>query len=76
MGGQTPERPADTAGWIDWKGERIADRNPDEVGDPWAHPNSRFTTSLANVPNVAADYNDPKGVRDRRDHLRRAHPRP
>ncbi len=61
--GKTPERPADTAGWIDWKGERIADRNPDEVGDPWAHPNSRFTTSLANVPNVAADYNDPKGVR-------------
>jgi phosphoenolpyruvate carboxykinase (GTP) len=27
-----------------------------------AHPNSRFTTALANVPNLAADYDDPKGV--------------
>ena len=30
--------------------------------DRWAHPNSRFTTSLDNVPNVAKDYDDPKGV--------------
>ena len=29
---------------------------------PWAHPNSRFTTTLANVPNVAPDFEDPKGV--------------
>ncbi len=29
---------------------------------PWAHPNSRFTTTLANVPNIAADYDKPAGV--------------
>ncbi len=59
--GRTPEPPADRAGWHDWKGERIADR---EAGDdsPWAHPNSRFTTTLANVPNVAKDFADPAGV--------------
>ncbi|GAB3109822.1 phosphoenolpyruvate carboxykinase (GTP) [Janibacter alkaliphilus] len=61
--GKTPERPSDTAGWVDWKGEKIADRNPDEAGDPWAHPNSRFTTSLDQVPNVAPDYSDPAGVK-------------
>ncbi|WP_030529091.1 phosphoenolpyruvate carboxykinase (GTP) [Phycicoccus jejuensis] len=61
--GKTPERPADVTGWRDWKGELIADRNPDEANDPWAHPNSRFTTTLANVPNVAPDFEDPKGVK-------------
>ncbi|WP_207021696.1 phosphoenolpyruvate carboxykinase (GTP) [Phycicoccus sp. DTK01] len=61
--GKTPERPADVTGWRDWKGEVIADRNPDEANDPWAHPNSRFTTTLANVPNVAPDFEDPKGVK-------------
>lgn len=59
--GRTPEPPADVTGWRDWKGTLIADR---EAGDdsPWAHPNSRFTTTLANVPNVASDYGDPEGV--------------
>lgn len=61
--GRTPEHPADPTGWRDWKGELIAERNPDEAGDPWAHPNSRFTTTLANVPNVAPDFEDPKGVK-------------
>jgi phosphoenolpyruvate carboxykinase (GTP) len=59
--GRTPQPPADLTGWLDWKGERIADR---EAGDdsPWAHPNSRFTTTLANVPNVAENFADPAGV--------------
>lgn len=59
--GRTKNPPADVTGWEDWKGDKIADR---EAGDdsPWAHPNSRFTTTLANVPNVAADYADPAGV--------------
>ncbi len=59
--GRTPQPPADLEGWLDWKGERISDR---EAGDdsPWAHPNSRFTTTLANVPNVAKDFADPAGV--------------
>ncbi len=61
--GRTPDKPADVDGWRDWKGELIADRNPDEAGDPWAHPNSRFTTTLANVPNVAPNFEDPKGVK-------------
>ena len=37
-------------------------RPSDGEDAPWAHPNSRFTTTLANVPNVAADFEDPKGV--------------
>jgi len=60
--GKTPAPPADLDGWLDWKGKRIADRSAVEAGDPWAHPNSRFTTTLANVPNVAPDYTDPRGV--------------
>ncbi len=60
--GKTKQPPADLDGWLDWKGQPIADRIEDEVGLPWAHPNSRFTTQLDNVPNVAADYNDPQGV--------------
>ncbi len=60
--GRTKEPPADLDGWLDWKGERIADRAPECADDPWAHPNSRFTTTLANVPNVAPDYDDPAGV--------------
>jgi phosphoenolpyruvate carboxykinase (GTP) len=60
--GRTRNPPADLDGWLDWKGRRIADRAPVEARDPWAHPNSRFTTTLANVPNVASDYADPKGV--------------
>ena len=56
------EKPTDLDGWLDWKGERIADRTPEQADDPWAHPNSRFTTQLANVPNVAADWDDPRGV--------------
>lgn len=65
--GATEDYPADVSGWLDWKGEKIADRPVERQrsgakGDEWAHPNSRFTTSLANVPNVAADYEQPEGV--------------
>ncbi|MFI7587444.1 phosphoenolpyruvate carboxykinase (GTP) [Spongisporangium articulatum] len=59
--GRTKNPPEDLDGWLDWKGERIADREPGD-DSPWAHPNSRFTTTLANVPNVAPDFEDPKGV--------------
>jgi phosphoenolpyruvate carboxykinase (GTP) len=59
--GKTPEPPADVDGWLDWKGQPISDR---AAGDdaPWAHPNSRFTTTLANVPNIADDFENPRGV--------------
>jgi phosphoenolpyruvate carboxykinase (GTP) len=60
--GKTPEPPADLSGWLDWKGHPIADRTPEQAGEPWAHPNSRFTTQLGNVPNMAPDFEDPKGV--------------
>jgi phosphoenolpyruvate carboxykinase (GTP) len=59
--GRTPEPPADTAGWLDWKGNPIAEREPGD-DSPWAHPNSRFTTTLDNVPNIASDYNAAAGV--------------
>ncbi len=60
--GKTPEPPADLTGWRDWTGELISERSAEAAGEPWAHPNSRFTTTLANVPNVARDYETPKGV--------------
>jgi len=60
--GRTPEPPADVTGWRDWTGQLIAERSAEEAGAPWAHPNSRFTTTLANVPNIAPDFDDPKGV--------------
>jgi len=59
--GKTPQPPAEVHGWLDWRGAPIADR---ENGDDshWAHPNSRFTTTLDNVPNIAPDYNAARGV--------------
>jgi phosphoenolpyruvate carboxykinase (GTP) len=60
--GRTPEPPADITGWRDWTGTLISERSPEDAGAPWAHPNSRFTTTLANVPNIAPDFDDPKGV--------------
>jgi phosphoenolpyruvate carboxykinase (GTP) len=59
--GRTTEPPADVTGWRDWRGELISEREPGD-DSPWAHPNSRFTTTLANVPNVAPDFEDPAGV--------------
>ncbi|MEO6413652.1 MAG: phosphoenolpyruvate carboxykinase (GTP) [Pedococcus sp.] len=59
--GRTPRPPADTAGWLDWTGDPIADRVPSDTS-PWAHPNSRFTTTLDNVPNIAPDYDAATGV--------------
>jgi phosphoenolpyruvate carboxykinase (GTP) len=60
--GRTPEPPADLAGWRDWTGELISERSAVDKDRPWAHPNSRFTTSLRNVPNIARDFENPKGV--------------
>lgn len=60
--GRTPEPPADVTGWRDWKGRLIAERPDDANSEPWAHPNSRFTTTLENVPNIAVDFEEPKGV--------------
>ena len=59
--GRTKNPPEDVTGWVDWLGTPIADR---ENGDnsPWAHPNSRFTTTLANVPNIAPDFDAAAGV--------------
>jgi phosphoenolpyruvate carboxykinase (GTP) len=60
--GKSPEPPADPTGWRDWSGELVSERPESRKGDPWAHPNSRFTTTLANVPNMSPDYEEPKGV--------------
>jgi phosphoenolpyruvate carboxykinase (GTP) len=60
--GRTPQPPADPDGWLDWQGNPITERPPEQADEPWAHPNSRFTTTLANVSNVARDYDDPAGV--------------
>jgi phosphoenolpyruvate carboxykinase (GTP) len=60
--GKTPQPPADPTGWRDWAGQLISERPADAKDAPWAHPNSRFTTTLANVPNIAPDYENPKGV--------------
>ncbi|MDT0275391.1 phosphoenolpyruvate carboxykinase (GTP) [Blastococcus goldschmidtiae] len=60
--GKSKQPPADVTGWRDWKGELISERSEAEKDAPWAHPNSRFTTTLANIPNIAPDYENPKGV--------------
>ena len=60
--GKTPSPPADVTGWRDWTGELISERPADRRDAPWAHPNSRFTTTLANVPNIAKDFDNPHGV--------------
>ncbi|WP_028660163.1 phosphoenolpyruvate carboxykinase (GTP) [Nocardioides insulae] len=60
--GKTKLPPEDLEGWIDWKGERIADRSAEQRDDAWAHPNSRFTTPIAKVPNASEGYNNPEGV--------------
>ncbi|HEY2074725.1 MAG TPA: phosphoenolpyruvate carboxykinase (GTP) [Streptosporangiaceae bacterium] len=60
--GRTPEPPADVTGWRDWTGQLVSERSADEQDKPWAHPNSRFTTSLTNVPNIATDFETPAGV--------------
>jgi phosphoenolpyruvate carboxykinase (GTP) len=65
--GRAPDYPEDVAGWRDWKGQLISERPIEHQrskaqGDEWAHPNSRFTTTLANVPNASPDSADPKGV--------------
>jgi phosphoenolpyruvate carboxykinase (GTP) len=65
--GRTPDYPADVEGWRDWRGELISDRPAEKQrssapGDEWSHPNSRFTTSLANVPNLSPDATNPAGV--------------
>ncbi len=60
--GKSKNPPADVTGWRDWKGELISERSEEEKDAPWAHPNSRFTTTLANIPNIAPDYENPRGV--------------
>ena len=60
--GRTPQPPADVTGWRDWTGKLISERSADAMDEPWAHPNSRFTTALTNVPNIAPDFNKFKGV--------------
>ena len=60
--GKTPDPPPDVTGWRDWTGRLISERTGEEKDEPWSHPNSRFTTTLANVPNIAPDFEDPRGV--------------
>jgi phosphoenolpyruvate carboxykinase (GTP) len=65
--GRTSEPPEDVSGWQDWRGELISSRPVEHQrskadGDEWAHPNSRFTTTLANVPNLSPDANVGAGV--------------
>jgi phosphoenolpyruvate carboxykinase (GTP) len=53
--GMTPEPPSHA---IDWHGN---DWTP-ESEDPAAHPNSRFTVTIAQVPSAAPEWQDPTGV--------------
>jgi phosphoenolpyruvate carboxykinase (GTP) len=53
--GMTKEKPAHL---IDWHGK---DWTP-ESENPAAHPNSRFTVSIAQCPTASPDWNNPDGV--------------
>ncbi|MBI4436700.1 MAG: phenylalanine ammonia-lyase [Candidatus Omnitrophica bacterium] len=48
-------------GWINWRREPASPATHPNV-DQWAHPNSRFTTRITNVPNRSPKWNDPKGL--------------
>lgn len=43
---------------INWRGERWTQG----TGSPAAHPNSRFTVSLAHFPSSSGSFNNPQGV--------------
>jgi phosphoenolpyruvate carboxykinase (GTP) len=53
--GLTPQPPAHL---VDWRGD---DWTPASAA-PAAHPNSRFTTPLSQVPSIAPEWEDPNGV--------------
>ena len=57
---QQSRRPTRPAGWTG-RATRSPTATP-ATTSPWAHPNSRFTTTLDNVPNIATDYNAAAGV--------------
>jgi phosphoenolpyruvate carboxykinase (GTP) len=43
---------------VDWRGQDWTSQSP----TPAAHPNSRFTAPLAQVPSIAPEWEDPEGV--------------
>ncbi|WP_297746926.1 phosphoenolpyruvate carboxykinase (GTP) [uncultured Tessaracoccus sp.] len=60
--GMTDEAPAHLT---DWKGRSWAREHGPEGGRPdekAAHPNSRFCTPIRQIPTLAAEYDDPRGV--------------
>ena len=54
--GMTDDKPAEL---IDWKGQPWTP----ESGTKAAHPNSRFTTPMAQCPILSPEWDDPKGVK-------------
>ena len=74
--GRTPKPPADVTGWRDWTGELIARALGRRGGRALGAPEQPVHHDAGQRAQHRGGLREPQGRADRRDHLRRPHPRP
>ena len=74
--GKTPEPPTDLDGWRDWTGELDRRPRPGSGGCSVGAPEQPVHHDPRQRPQHRAGLQRVQGCADRRDHLRRPHPRP